>query len=216
MTALMLVGCKTTTVTSTVTPIISPTQKSSTLIPILTPNGSTATPAPPYFHFTPSENSNIHLEFDYPSSWVFSEDFQDFQSIYLLDPRFLTLPTPSSDDYHPIPNDFGFVCIWIIPSKPGQTPATELESHKISYNNHFRYREINDYKITVDGYDASVLEYKVDPAQDDYPSVMFYRRTYFMVNSQVYEIIFTVAEKERGGEFEQGYEYFFNSLKIVP
>ena len=36
-----------------------------------------------------------------------------------------------------------------------------------------------------------------------------------MVNSQLYEIIFTVAEKERGGEFEKGYEYFFDSLKIV-
>jgi hypothetical protein len=46
--------------------------------------------------------------------------------------------------------------------------------------------------------------------------LMFARRTYFMVNGQVYEIIFTVADKDRGGEFDKGYEYFFNSLKIVP
>jgi hypothetical protein len=37
-----------------------------------------------------------------------------------------------------------------------------------------------------------------------------------MVNGQVYEIIYSVAEKDRGGEFDKGYDYFLNSLKIVP
>ena len=67
----------------------------------------------------------------------------------------------------------------------------------------------------IDGYNASVLEYQVnDP--ENYPSLMFNRRIFFIVKDQMYEFFFTVAEKDRGGEFEQGYEYFFNSLKIVP
>ena len=44
---------------------------------------------------------------------------------------------------------------------------------------------------------------------------MFNRRIIFIVKDQIYVILFEVAEKDRGGEFEKGYEYFFNSLKIV-
>ena len=71
------------------------------------------------------------------------------------------------------------------------------------------------YQTTVDGRDAYVLEYQTDDLESS-PSLMFNRRVYFMVNDQVYEIIYTVAEKDRGEEFESGYEYFFKSLKIVP
>ena len=213
MTGLMLVGCKTTTAT----PTIIPTQKLPTLIPTLTPIGSTSTPTPPYFHFTPPENSNIHLEFDYPSSWFFSMDtkYSDFMIISLGDPQFRNLPTPSLDDYHPTPNDFGSIDIWIMPSEPGQTPDTELESHKQAYNEVNRMNVLRDYKIKVDRYDASVLDYQIDDPETS-PSLMFNRRIFFVINDQIYEIIFEVADKERGGEFEQGYEYFFNSLKIVP
>lgn len=77
-------------------------------------------------------------------------------------------------------------------------------------------RSVHNYKTKIDGYDASVLEYQIEPFDNGYTSLMFARRTYFMVNGQVYEIIFTVADKDRGGEFDKGYEYFFNSLKIVP
>jgi len=185
----------------------------------ITPTPQSPTTMPPYIHYTASEGFNIHLEFDYPGSWTFSEEMQEgglSMVVGLGNPRFRTLPTPFPEDSHPTPNDFGSVVIRIVPSQPDQTPNTKVESLKQSYNSHFRYKVLNDYKITIDGYDASVLEYQVEPAQDDYPSVMFNRRTFFMVKDQMYEIHFTVAEKERGGEFEKGYEYFFNSLKIVP
>ena len=51
---------------------------------------------------------------------------------------------------------------------------------------------------------------------ESYTSLMFARRRFFVVKDQMYEIMLTIAEKDRGGEFEKGYEYFFNSLKIVP
>ena len=74
---------------------------------------------------------------------------------------------------------------------------------------------LNDYKTTVDGRDAYILEYQTDDLETS-PSLMFNRRVFFMVNNRVYEIIYTVAEKDRGGEFDKGYEYFFKSLEIVP
>lgn len=173
------------------------------------------TPMPPYIHYTPSKASNIHLEFDYPNSWTFSEETQDadFMVIGLGDPRIRTLPTPSPDD-SPTPHDFGAIMIWIIPSEPSRTPDNELESLKQDYSNDFRIILLKDYMVIIDGYNAGVLEYLVEPA--DYPSVMFNRRIIFIVKDQIYEILFEIAEKERGGEFEQGYDYFFNSLKILP
>ena len=184
-----------------------------------TPIPQPPTAVPPYIHYIPSEGFNIHLEFDYPGSWTFSEDKiqgTDFIEIGLGDPRFRTLPTPLPDDFHPRPNDFGRVVIWIVPGKPGQTPDTEVESRKQGYDEEHRYTLLKDYKITIDRHDASVLEYQIKPFPESYPSLMFARRIFFVVEDQMYEIYFSVAEKDRGGEFEQGYEYFFNSLKIVP
>lgn len=170
-----------------------------------------------YTHYIPSEAFNIHLEFDYPSYWWLQENIDDIGtlSIDLGDPRILTLPTPSSGNHHPTPNDFGNVYIWAMHNKPGQTPDTELESHKQGYIETPRIKALSNYKITIDENDASVLEYQVDDPETS-PSLMFYRRTYFMVNGQVYEIIYSVADKDRGGEFDKGYDYFLNSLKIVP
>lgn len=169
-----------------------------------------------YTHYAPSEAFKFHLEFDYPSYWWLQEKISEtgMLSLLLRAPQFLTLPTPS-DDGHPAPNDFGSVYIWIMPSESGQTPDTEVKSLKQAYGEINRMKVLRDYKITIDGYDTSVLEYQVNDPETS-PSLMFGRRTYIMINGQVYEITFLVAEKERGGEFEKGYEYFFNSLKITP
>ncbi len=181
------------------------------------PLTKTPTLTSPYIHYTPTAASNIHLEFDYPSSWTFSENLQnaDFMSISLGDPRFLSLPTPDSDDLHPTPNDFGNIAIFITPSGSNETADTELELHKHAYKDGIHRKMLKDYKIIMDGYDASVLECRLDPLEP-YTSFMFERRIFFIVENQKYEIVFTVAEKERGDEFEKGYEYFLNSLKINP
>jgi len=208
-----LVGCG--SLASTPAPTSQP-QPPSAASPVINPTQPLPTTALPFIHYSPSNESKIHLEFDYPGSWTFSEDIQDanFMVVGLGDPRFRALPT--SPDSHPTPNDFGSIIIWITPGQPGQTPDTELQALKQNYSNDFRYILSNDYKIMIDGYDASVLEYKVEPAQDDYPSVMFNRRIFLLVKEQMYEILFALAEKDRGGEFEQGYEYFFKSIKVVP
>ncbi|MBV6451467.1 MAG: hypothetical protein MHPDNHAH_02205 [Anaerolineales bacterium] len=171
-----------------------------------------------YTHYTPSKTFEFHLEFDYPSHWLLTEHINEigWASIFLADPRILTLPTPYPDDHHPIPHDFGNIAIWSQPSNPGQTPDTELQSHKQSYTQiPWRLTILSDYKTKIDGYDAGVLEYLSDDPEDS-PSLMFIRRIFIVVNDQMYEIYYSVAEKERGGEFEQGFEHFFNSLKIVP
>jgi hypothetical protein len=78
-------------------------------------------------------------------------------------------------------------------------------------------KALNNYQTTIDGYNALVLEYQIEPFDNNgYTSSMFERDLFFAVKDQIYQIAFTVAEKERGGKFEIGYEYFFDSLKIVP
>jgi hypothetical protein len=187
-----------------------PTQIAEVSTPLLSP-----TAVPPYIHYDSSKGPNIHLEFDYPGSWIFGTRIEaDMVIISLADPRFLTLPTPSYDGIHPVPNDFGSVDIWVMPLQAGQTPDTELESHKKSYSETWWIKVLDDYKTTIDGYDANVLEYQVNDPEGYAP--MFERRIFFVIGDHIYEIFFDVAVKDRGGEFEQGYEYFFNSLKVVP
>lgn len=207
MTALILVGCNAATLPSTPT---SDWQPMPTYVYYVPPSDVTE-----YRHYI-TKAFEIRLELDYPSYWWFEErvDETGAPNLLLRDPQFLTLPTPSNE-MHPTPNDFGYIYIWPILGETGQTPDTELASHKQAYSEMPRMKMLSDYKMKIDRHDASVLEYQVDDPETS-PSLMFYRRTYFMVNGQVYEIIFSVAEKDRGGEFDKGYEYFIKSLKIVP
>lgn len=181
-------------------------------------SSSTPTVKPPYIHYTPSKEFNTHLEFDYPSSWTFiQEKIQDTDFIFvgLGDPQLLTVPTRAPYQSHGTPSDFGRVSIIIRPSNSDQTIITLFELYKHGHNNGNWVKVLNEYKIKIDGYNASVLESQInDP--ESYTSSMFERSTFFVISDQIYQITFQVAEKDRGGEFEKGYEYFFKSLKIVP
>ena len=173
------------------------------------------TPTPLYTHYIPSKEPSIHLEFDYPSSWIFSKRIEPTIAIIsLADPRFFTLPTPSADNFHLVPNDFGSVNIFIAPLKSAQTLDVLVELHKQGYDTSW-ITALREYEIKKDGYDARVLEYQVDDPESS-PSLMFERNIIFIVKEQMYQITLLIAEKDRGGEFEQGYEHFFRSLKITP
>ncbi len=103
------------------------------ITPTIAPTLQPPTAAPPYIHYTPSEISNVHLEFDYPGSWIFSEDKiqgTDIISIGLGDPRLLTVPTRAPEEPHGTPSDFGSINILVQPANPGQTLDTRIEAHK--------------------------------------------------------------------------------------
>ncbi|HCR70322.1 MAG TPA: hypothetical protein DIW23_02665 [Anaerolineae bacterium] len=170
-----------------------------------------------FVHYFPSKNFDFNIEFDYPSSWWLQEHTNEIalESVFLGDPRFLSLPTPTYDTYHPTPNDFGSVYIWVMSRGYGQSPDSELEEHKESYSNTHWIKVLNNYTIKIDGYYATVLEYQIEPFDNGYTDLMFSKRIYFMVKRQVYEIIFTVADKDRGGDFEKGFDYLLSSIKIV-
>jgi hypothetical protein len=188
------------------------------MVPTVSPMLPSSTPIPRYVHHFFSETSDIHLEFDYPGTWIFSEQKIEGTDIWIMglgDAQLLTVPTRAPGESHGTPSDFGSITIWLIPGKPGQTPESELASHKQSYSNMHWIKVLDDYKIQIDGYEAYVLEYQVDDPEH-YTSLMFAKRTYFMVENRVYEILFEVADKDRGGEFEKGYDFFLDSLKIVP
>lgn len=102
-------------------------------------------------------------------------------------------------------------------AKSDKTIDTLLEAYKQGHSYQDWITALSDYRTKLDGYDAHVLEYQTERSPDNfYTSVMFERYTIFAVEDRIYQIILTVAEKDRGGKFEQGYEHFFNSLKIVP
>jgi hypothetical protein len=179
---------------------------------------STPTTVAQFIVFDPPKDLNVHVKFNYPSSWIFSMEKQNsfgFINIGLGDPRFRSLPTPDLDNETRTINDFGNIEIWIQPTRPGQTADSELQSLLKGYTAERMINILNDSKIMIDGFDAGVLEYEINDS-GTYSSLMFARRTFFVVGDQLYVIYFTIAEKDRGNEFEKGYEHFFNSLKIVP
>lgn len=155
--------------------------------------------------------------FDYPSSWIFRENnqYEGLIILSLFDPQINTVPTRAPNESHGTPSDFGSISLIIQLVKPGQTPDTELQFLKQSYSQTpWRLTILSDYKIKIDGYDASVLEYQSNDPEAS-PSLMFIRRVFFVVDNQMYQILYEVADKDRGGEFEQGFNYFFSSLKVV-
>jgi hypothetical protein len=181
------------------------------------PLTNTPTLTPPYIHYTPTVASNIHLEFDYPSSWIFSENrqYKDLIIIGLGDPRFLTVPTRDLEVSHGTPSNFGVINITIRPTESGQTLETLTESHRRNYSNGNWVIFLSNYDIKVNGHDATTFEYQITD-QEHYTSSMFGRDVFFIIKNQVYEISFLVAVEERNNEFEKGYQYFFNSLEIIP
>ena len=180
---------------------------------------STPSPRPPYIHYAPSKFSTIRLEFDYPGSWTFSEEKiqgTDFILIGMGDPRFINVPTRAPNESHGTPSDFGSVHIIIEPVEY-QTLNSRVEGYKQGHSDSSWVIPLNEYETKVDGYEAVVLEYQIEPLGDNgYTSLMFERDVFFAIKDKTYQIVFTVAEHERGGEFEKGYEYFFDSLKIAP
>ena len=173
----------------------------------------------PYIHF--NQKHNVHLEFDYPSSWLLYErgEFSNIDSICLDDPRFETLSTPSPPNYHPTPNNYGFICIWITEVESGHESETEVEALKKNYNleiERLRFTILDSYELIIAEQKSSVLEYYDNEPMEGYYALMFNRRIFFIVDNQMYQIFFSVAEEERGGEFEQGYEYFLSSLNVTP
>ena len=172
--------------------------------------------SPKYIHYAPSRGFKFGIEFNHPGDWWVQEysDGAGIRTVYLVDPLFLTLPTPESyGNHHPTPNDYGRIMIWEVPSNEGETLESELASYKDSYNQNSLITVLNDYKIAIDGRKALILEYLTNDMETS-PSIMFNRRIYFLVGDQIYEIIYSVAEKDRGGEFDKGFDYFLKSIKI--
>lgn len=184
-------------------------------------SASQVTIPPKYVNYNSKINFHTNLDFDYPSMWLMEESKltgTDIVVISLKDPRFRTLPTPMKDESSLPPNDLGFIDIWISPRVNGQSAESEIEDLKRSYSEVSWIKILSTYNIRVDNFDAVVLEYETYPTdlEGSVPSVMFNRRIIIVTNQKIYKLLFVIAKKDRGGEFEKGYEYFFNSIEITP
>lgn len=203
--------------------VICPTGCGAVVTPTITPTvlvapSATFTSAPPYIHYTPPQESNYHLVFDYPGYWRFQEGkypYAEGHSIFLSDPLILTVPTKDLNYSGHELDSYGSVYIWIEPLPANQTLEGIVQKQKenILGGNVNTRALLADYAVKIDGYAAYVIE--ILNNADVHTSTMFDRTLYFVVEDLFYRINFSVSVDERGGEFEKGYEYFINSLKIV-
>lgn len=173
-----------------------------------------------YNHYAPSKKSVIRLSFDYPSYWFFfgeeTEQYTGTVSIDLIDPAYLTVPTRAPNEPHGTPGDFGRVWICVRPVSD-MTLNGIISMYRDARSGVTWIKQLKDYQVVVDGYDAQVLEYQIEPMGENngYSSLMFERDVFFVVDDQIYQIVFIVAEKDRDGQFEKGFNYFFDSLRVI-
>jgi len=78
-----------------------------------------------------------------------------------------------------------------------------VEDQKTMYRNIGWATFLDEYTIAIDGFGARVIEHQIQ-MPEIHTSLMFERRIYFFAENEIYAIFFEVAEKERGGDFEQG------------
>ncbi len=196
-----------------------PVMEPANLPTIFATLSETSTPALPYIHYTPSKEINVHLEFDYPSYWYFNEDkypYTDGYSIFLSDPLMLTAPSREPNQPHGNPSSYGSVYIWIEPLETGQTLSDIVARYRDGVQKALHHIVlIRNYPIKIDGLGAHAFE-TLNDTPEMYTSTMFERTIFFVVDGAICRIDFAISVNERGGEFEKGYEYFLNSLKIGP
>jgi hypothetical protein len=186
----------------------------------LAPTLSLVSPTPPLpsSHYAPAAYTT-HLAFDYPAAWLFSEEkspYGDTIFLDLLDPLALSLATCAPGEQpRATPSDFGRIYISIEPVVPGETLEMRVQEqiHADTISNTIRL--LSDYPLDIDGHVAYALE-RQETIPELYTSVMFARRIFFIAYERLYTLDLLVAEKDRGGTFERGYDYFLKSLKVVP
>jgi hypothetical protein len=179
-----------------------------------TQQSSLQTMTPPYLHYISPENSKAYIEFDYPSSWIFTEKSEHgMTTIILHDPRFSTFPTMPADAHDPPPTDIGSVIILIQPLDSEETFTYHVSQFRNNRNSLNYITPLSEYQIVIDGYNATVFENENSFGQI-YTTTMFQENILFSVKNNMYTIIFTIAKSMRGSEFEKGFDYFFNSLRI--
>jgi hypothetical protein len=205
---LVLSGCAVATPPPAPAPTVPPTT------PLPSP---TAEPIH-YRRYTPSEELEVHLEFDYADYWHFQEGTLEYTGtivIGMADPAILDVPTRSPDEPHGTPSDLPRISIHIQPLEPGESFESLWQEQKRIDSTANILTLVRDYPLQIDGYDAYALE-TLNDIPELYMAVMFCRRIILVAYDQVYTIDFLINEQHRGDRFEQGYNHFFESLQVVP
>lgn len=178
----------------------------------------TPTASLPYLLYSPSKNSFIQLEFEFPKEWflVDEKELQD-SGIYILslvDTRINS--TQSLTESGQIISKGNRISILARSIKNQETLETRIESYKSGHNDQRWAKLLDEYKIELGDVNARVIEYQIEPFDDNgLVSTIFERNIFFKFDNRIYQIIFQVGLDDRNGEFEQGYDYLLSSLKTV-
>lgn len=183
--------------------------------PVLTPNSLIHNP--PYLHYSSQEEFDIHLEFDYPDYWTIYEDNSPgFVFINLTDSRVLIYSTQDPNQPHTNADIFSKIYIWTYTPQTNETYISVVSDFQhLCLQENPKVKFIDNYQIIIDEIDANVVECMVQN-EFDYSSFEFARKTIFQVENQIYVVDLTLVDNELRNQFEQGYDYFLNSIKITP
>jgi hypothetical protein len=181
---------------------------------------ATPTSTSPYLFYSPSQSSVIRLEFEYPNNWNFHGETEvQYSGMYVIgldDASSLQRGTQTPNESNNTSIEDNHISIWIGPITEQRTLETIIESYKSGHDDPRWAKLLNEYQIDINDVDAQVIEYQIEPfAESGLNSTVFEKDIFFEFNNYIYEIFFQVAWNEKGGDFEQGFDHFLNSLKLI-
>jgi hypothetical protein len=174
-----------------------------------------------FLEYTPKRNSVIKLEFKYPNYWVMCDEYEIFPDglvfLHLSEPEMLTLPTRAPDEPTGTPSDYGRINISAEELPSGETMESFIARYFDNVSSASFVEILDRYQIKIDGQDAQVLEYQIEPISENngYSVDMFARDILVELDQKVYIIIFVVPLSDRGGLFEDGYEALLDSINFL-
>lgn len=169
---------------------------------------------PSYRHFSPSDESPMKIEFDYPSTWQ-----SGFNEKQIGNSSFLFFEDPTQPISPGLEPNFtqGQVMISLELVDPASFSLHEEVSvwmHEIDLN--MAYTKIKEQPLKIDGYAAYGVTYRIDPLGSMLITVpMIDERVFVLVKDQYYLFTLSMPEADRNSGFGQGFDYLIRSITFV-
>jgi len=155
-----------------------------------------------HLHYSPSGNFEyLDIEFDYPNSWILKE-VAKYPGVDLV-----TLVDPETED--------AMISIGVYLIENGQTAEMKAKLFAQRSSEAITVKISREYESSLKGHKCFVVETQFGPI-DDFSKLMYGKTLFFSIEDKIYDINLRLANEDRDGDFEKGYEYLLKSIRIVP
>jgi hypothetical protein len=161
-----------------------------------------------YSHFSPTPDTPVSIEFDYPAWWKSNTGWANgnYRISYLE--KDLSTPTAYLTENDPLFH------IWVKPVSADFSLEKEVEDFTEGFKDDRSRSLVSDRSMEISGYPARRITYKLLPAAGRSEPIID-ERVYWLVNNTLYIIRLWILEADRNGPFGQGFDHVIETLQVV-